>query len=309
MTDVPEPEVLREDPLGVLRRNGQAMARPDSVWCHFLHGPIRLWSPWDMLKIDMGTIVQAIAITSMIEQVMRDAEKGTHIEWEPKALVRPELSFVANLRKLRECVLAIGVPFTLLSIDRALARIDRGECDAEELLRRIELIHGRLKDELDAVCVYYVPADSAKYLTDRSPPFGEEVSRAFPSASYDIDEAGKCLGLRRSTACVTHLMRALEVALRVISTPFGVDTAHTNWHNIIDQVEAKIKSINAGSHGPDWKEQQHFFAAGAVHFRMLKDGWRNHAMHVREKYTEEQAEDIYRSTRSFMRHLSQRLSE
>jgi hypothetical protein len=42
---------------------------------------------------------------------------------------------------------------------------------------------------------------------------------------------------------------------------------------------------------------------------MLKDGWRNYAMHAREKYTEEQAEDVYRSTRSFMRHLATKLSE
>jgi len=189
-----------------------------------------------------------------------------------------------------------------------LARVDAGDCTMEDFLTRVRLIHGRLKDELDVACVLVISPDHAKYLDDGAM-FGDEVADAFPSASYDISESGKCLALRRSTACVTHLMRALEVALRVMSAPFGVDTAHTNWHNVIDQLEAKIKAMNVASHGPAWKAEQQFFASAAIHFRMLKDGWRNYAMHVREKYTEEQAEDIYRSTRSFMRHLSQKFSE
>ncbi len=70
-----------------------------------------------------------------------------------------------------------------------------------------------------------------------------------------------------------------------------------------------IKNMNAAANGASWKTDQEFYAGGAAHFRMLKDGWRNHAMHARMKYPEEEADDIYRSTRAFMRHLSQRLSE
>lgn len=104
-------------------------------------------------------------------------------------------------------------------------------------------------------------------------------------------------------------MRALEIGLAVLGKQFGVNTDHKNWHNVIDEIEKKIKAMDSQSHGANWKDEQAFYSAAAVHFRMLKDGWRNHAMHVREKYTEEQAEEIYRSTRAFMRHLSQRLSE
>lgn len=262
-----------------------------------------------MLKLDMGSLVQAVALTAMIEQLMAGAKDNDIPPWNPNEIVKAESVFAAELRKLKTCVAAIGASFTLLSIDRALTSIDDGKCNVDDLLTRIRLIHGRLKDEIDATYVFYIPADSAKYLDEKSPLFGDEVAAAFPSAAYDIEEAGKCLGLRRATACVTHLMRALEVSLGLMGKQFSVSTDHTNWHNIIDQIENRIKSMNAASHGATWKEEQAFYAAGAVHFRMLKDGWRNHAMHVREKYTEEQAEDIYRSTRSFMRHLSQRLSE
>jgi hypothetical protein len=37
---------------------------------------------------------------------------------------------------------------------------------------------------------------------------------------------------------------------------------------------------------------------------MIKDGWRNHVMHLSEKYTEPEAQAIYDSSSAFMRHLS-----
>ena len=43
-----------------------------------------------------------------------------------------------------------------------------------------------------------------------------EVNDKFPSAAFDIDEAGKCLAIGRSTAAVFHLMRALETAIRAV---------------------------------------------------------------------------------------------
>jgi hypothetical protein len=46
--------------------------------------------------------------------------------------------------------------------------------------------------------------------------FGDAVFSSFPSATDDIAEAGTCLALERSTACVMHSMRATEVALRAL---------------------------------------------------------------------------------------------
>lgn len=51
--------------------------------------------------------------------------------------------------------------------------------------------------------------------------FGEQVFAAFPSATDDITEAGTCLAFERATACVMHLMRACEVALRALASSVG----------------------------------------------------------------------------------------
>lgn len=46
--------------------------------------------------------------------------------------------------------------------------------------------------------------------------FGSEVFESFPSARYDVGEAGNCYVLGRHTACVFHCMRILEKGLHAI---------------------------------------------------------------------------------------------
>jgi hypothetical protein len=142
--------------------------------------------------------------------------------------------------------------------------------------------------------------------------FGADVANSFPSASFDIKEAGNCLALSRATACVFHLMRVLEILLGVLGKKFGVSMSHTNWAPAIDQIESKIREMHKD---PAWKvlsdckEQQEFFAQAASHFGILKDAWRNYTMHSRGKYTEEEAEQIMSNTRAFTKKLAERLSE
>ena len=142
--------------------------------------------------------------------------------------------------------------------------------------------------------------------------FGLDVATKFPSASFDIKEAGNCLALSRATACVFHLMRVLEIVLGAMGKKFGVSLAHTNWAPAIEQIESKIRDIHKDPTWkalPDCKEQQEFFAQGASHFGILKDAWRNYTMHSRGKYTEEEAEQILSNVRAFTKKLAERISE
>src|SRR5690606_12080358 len=90
---------------------------------------------------------------------------------------------------------------------------------------------------------------------------------------------------------------------------FSVPFEHSNWATILDQLEARIKSMSSKTHGKGWKEEQQFCSEAATHFRLIKDAWRNHSMHVRASYSEEKAEEIFGSAKALMRHLATRLSE
>ena len=83
-----------------------------------------------------------------------------------------------------------------------------------------------------------------------------------------------------------------------------------NWELVLNNLEKEILTNAKKPPDPQWKDQdEQFFMQAVADFRAIKGAWRNHAVHGRDIYTEERAEEIYRSVRSFMRHLSGRLSE
>jgi hypothetical protein len=67
----------------------------------------------------------------------------------------------------------------------------------------------RLYDDAARSLVLLVPYSHAEHYVDEAP-FGESVAAAFPGATFDLCEASRCLALGRATACVLHLMRAVE---------------------------------------------------------------------------------------------------
>ncbi|MFN2513243.1 MAG: hypothetical protein ABR568_17700 [Pyrinomonadaceae bacterium] len=147
-------------------------------------------------------------------------------------------------------------------------------------------------------------------LYEQDDPFGEQVASNFSDAKYDIGEASKCLALNRGTACVTHLMRALELGLNSLANHFQVSFTHVNWNQVIEQIENKIKAIDKDPNKPTtWKDDRKFYSEAANQFRFFKDSWRNYSMHVHEKYTPEEALIVYTSVKVFMEQISKRLKQ
>ena len=148
-------------------------------------------------------------------------------------------------------------------------------------------------------------ADSKKDYFQKDDLFGLKVNLAFPSCLPEIESAGNCYALEQDDAAVFHLMRVLERSLGVLAKKFGVDFSHTNWHNVIEEVEKKIRKMDS-SFGADWKEQQKFCAQAATHFMFLKEAWRNHVMHVRDvPYDEGRSLSIFSHVREFMQALAE----
>lgn len=262
-----------------------------------------------MLKFTSAAYTAAVTQITIAQTLLINLKDGKTPTWVPTDPVPSTGNVRHALAQFQQSVTELEARFTLASVNRLLADIDAGKCITRDLQGRLRAVMERLYDELEQIQLYVVSSDYAKYLEDNPAPFGDEVAESFPTSSYDVVEATKCLGLRRSTACVMHLMRSLETPLSLMAKTFGVASDHTNWHTILDQIEARVKGMNEPANGPNWRDQQKFFAGAASHFRFLKDGWRNHAMHQREKYTEGQAQEIYDGTKAFMRQLSLQLSE
>ena len=270
-------------------------------------GGSRLVSLWEMLRFFADKFVEVFNILNLIEDltasvpesILKDTDILAFWATQVKQLhgQLEELELPVSAKK----ALTVHAMLTEASPDspRAWGSLVKQNC--KELRERVA-------HELEGRAIYYI-SDHIELLSG-SQPFGEPVDEAFPSARYDISEAGRCLALRRSTACVVHLMRVLEVGLSSLANALNVELNKGNWNTILNLVEKEIRSRTKDSHGDTWKnEDEPFFTEAATHFRLVKNAWRNHATHGKEKYTDEEAEDIYRSVRSFMRHLSERLSE
>ena len=184
----------------------------------------------------------------------------------------------------------------------------------EWLMDQITMIHKLADKEMKDKVFFYVPAERAKFFgtVNNIYIFGDSVANAFPSATYDILEAGTCLALSRASACVFHLMRVLEIGLTALGAKFAVSLAHANWHAAIEEIEKKIGNMQQDPYWrdlPNCKQQQEYYAQAATHFGILKAAWRNYTMQVRGKYTEEEAERIFENVKGFMQKLAERLSE
>jgi hypothetical protein len=170
-----------------------------------------------------------------------------------------------------------------------------------------EELSTRIEDELSAKMVMIMPSSKTSYFDGSNNVFPVSVRNKFPSAEYDMDEGSKCYAFARYTACVFHLMRILELGLNTLGSSLGLSIA-PNWNRAITDIENEIGGRSYATH-PGWRDDEPFYSEAAAHFRMVKNAWRNHTMHIKEKYDEERAQDIFNSVSAFMRHLATRLHE
>lgn len=219
------------------------------------------------------------------------------------------------LGKIEASFRSIGLVISADTVKELDEEIKAGSRHSLEWLQvQIENIEKLSVKELRGKYFFYIPPERIRFWPKQSEPFalGKAVDSSFPSSTFDANNAGQSLAAGLSTAAVFHLMRILEIGLSALGNQFGVSLAHTNWAPAILQIESKIRDMHTD---PIWKaktdckEQQEFYAQAASHFAILKDAWRNHTMHVRGKYTQDEAERIFDNVKAFMQKLAERLAE
>jgi hypothetical protein len=187
------------------------------------------------------------------------------------------------------------------------------------LIDQVDALEKISEKELKGKFFLYIPQERVRYWPHQAKGergfgslFGRDVADKFPSANFDIMSSGIAYGTSLTTSCVFHLMRVMEIGLAALGKAFGVSAAYTNWEVVLNQIESKIAGMRSDPEWktlPDCKEQQEYYSQAASYFRTVKDAWRNYTMHVRAKYTEEEAEQIFNAVKGFMQKLAERLAE
>jgi hypothetical protein len=193
-----------------------------------------------------------------------------------------------------ERLTALIEPLTVLNADFALGSlrrlIARESMAADAYAEALGELATRLRDELALTRIVVLPPGAGAEA--EAAPFGELVEQYFPAASYDIEEMGHCLALRRPAAAVFHAMQAMRHCLpgleRLLGTPKIADLA---WPRIVEVVREAA--------GP--RDD----LTGAL--LRVRRAWHAPTLLPAARYTEEEAEAVVSTVDAFMRLLAARL--
>jgi hypothetical protein len=204
----------------------------------------------------------------------------------------------------------LNLGFSIVMIDRIRHNIHSQE-GFGHLKEQYSRLRERIDDELRSQLLLHIPADKVEYYRGNHQ-FGEPVSNKFPSAAYDISEAGKCFAVGRNIACVFHLMRVMEYGLRALgkslNDPNLDPKKNPTWDRILQLCDKELQ-LPYAQQSSEWQQHQQFFAEATANLRAVKDAWRNPTLHVEQFYDEEKALDVWNAVRAFMKHLATILSE
>ena len=134
---------------------------------------------------------------------------------------------------------ALQLPASKKSCEEIMAVLNKDACPYARDVRPLLLeLNKRTEAELRAHMYFYVSKERSIFY--QKPLEGwETTGTAFPSAWYDIEEAGKCLALQRSTAAVFHLMRVIGAGVTALGKSLNepvLDASHNlTWDNVLSR--------------------------------------------------------------------------
>ena len=169
------------------------------------------------------------------------------------------------------------------------------------LANNLEQFQHRIFDELGSH--YYYPvteAYAATYMNEA--PFGESVYSYFPSARLDISNAGKCVILGQGTAGVFHLMRVMEIALRVLGRDLDIEYA-PSWEAYIRQI-TKCIAMPYADKRPKWRRKEAFYKEILGDLTSIKVAWRNPTMHISADHSVDHATTIYQAVMGMLNRMA-----
>jgi hypothetical protein len=209
--------------------------------------------------------------------------------------------FLENFKQVKNSCESMALDLTVDQLERVIRGLSDQNYTYGQAERDMESVEWRMTDELRRK--HFLSLNSLEAEIFKNPREGwQEVIDAYPNLTTDLEEASKCLALGFDTACVFHLMRVMEVGLQLFGGKVGVAFPEAKvWQQILDQANKAIKTMPETS--PEEKTTKSNHAELAAHLYNVKLAWRNEVMHPKASYKHEEAEEITRDVKKFMRHL------
>lgn len=262
--------------------------------------PITLWE-------------MTIYVARRLVRISERLEKGGFCTWNSDAWASSGAakSIAEYLAPIIDEARFLGLNATVIAAEVILDTLNSSSAD--EVAVQIEMLKAAFQKETEQISLFFIPAEKQEYFVNISP-YGEQSAKSFPRANHEATEAGKCFATERYTACVFHLMRALEHGLR--ATALGLDLPEPtkggdrNWGNMLRDIKRKIDTNNSGlKMDHKWQGERDFYEKAYAFLEGVRNPVRNSTMHVEADYDEQGAIDILNACGAFMRHIATKLAE
>ncbi|MDX5365286.1 MAG: hypothetical protein LPK88_02555 [Alphaproteobacteria bacterium] len=267
-------------------------------------GPGKLWSLWDLLSPSLTGLLNLVFQLSLYDlmSLRRDDHEDRQIDESTHRQVEGWLRMAAEFAENLEMD---GARDRISIFKRNLSKgMTWGDLSIESRVLREALECG-----LRGQFIYRYSNEQRAFL-ERWQADWKEVIEQFPDTKNDVFSAVDCCALGHGTASVFHSMRVLEYGLSALASHLDIEVGVQNWQVVIDQIESKIRAqAKTLPRGIEKSERLQFLSEAAKELYYFKDGWRNYVSHNRATYDAHQARSVIEHVRSFMTHLSKRISQ
>jgi hypothetical protein len=260
-----------------------------------------------MLRLNLAMLSVAIGnLQSMSETMTQARLQGGQFGFQGSSDSLQSITVIELIAK------AAGMPVTSAAAARlqtALGAVDRsqsldgGSYEARSIEDAIVGLVKAFHSDCERHTSLVVSPDRVTFLEQTEPLFGDAVSLKFGKIAADIAEAGKCYALERPTACVFHLMRVAEFAVKRLGKKLNVaiDVEKEGWYQITVHINKAIDALPAQSTSQRSKKQA--LAAAAAHLNSVRIATRNDVMHPKATYTDEEAKTLFDATKALMQQM------
>lgn len=140
---------------------------------------------------------------------------------------------------------------------------------AERLSWFLNTVNRNVSTQLQFKVVAVFDSKHVKFMKGAEAPFGQVVDDACLKAAEEISEAAQCPALQRNTACIFHLMRAMELGVARLAKAIGTGKPTEKvWVHILADINQCIQDLPKGAEWDRWSES-------GTNLYHVKQAWRN----------------------------------
>jgi len=197
------------------------------------------------------------------------------------------------------------IPFNLELLTNKLVNSRKPnhlEIYTNDILEDVRRILNDFRALLASHKFYYLPQSLSRFYGDPLL-FGEAIAKKFPAACEDIERAGNCLALGEATACVLHLNRVMEIAVRKLARKLKFEPKPKDtFGSVLRDMAPKIDALP--DHTEKLKRKKEKWSECRTNLYHVKNAWRDPSSHGKVSYSEKEALDIITRVKDFTQQLA-----